>query len=97
MKPSIGIKFTTNLVQSLICHEHIVGSSPMDGTFYVPLQKNEYSPVFFVDVSPKGMRQKIYRCTRPEASPPISRLTSDTVAKLTSPKIECFKQDAAAA
>src|SRR5690606_32526542 len=38
-----------------------------------------------------------YRCTRPEASPPISFSTSATPTRLKSPEIECLRQLAATA
>ena len=38
-----------------------------------------------------------YLCTRPEASPPASFLTSSTLTMLKSPSTECFKQLAATA
>ena len=40
---------------------------------------------------------KFYLATLPEASPPISLVTSSTVTKLESPFMVCFKQDAATA
>lgn len=39
----------------------------------------------------------IYRCTRPEPSPPASFSTSETVTRLKSPSMECFRAEAATA
>ena len=38
-----------------------------------------------------------YRCTRPEAFPPIKLRTSSTVTRLTSPSMVCLSAEAAAA
>lgn len=41
--------------------------------------------------------EEIYRCTRPEPSPPASFSTSETVTRLKSPSMECFRAEAATA
>lgn len=41
--------------------------------------------------------EMIYRCTRPEPSPPASFSTSETVTRLKSPSMECFRAEAATA
>ena len=99
-------KFHTCSLRSIFSHAHVARENDFTS---LPPAGGKLCEAFFDTLHDPGGHwlpgscygkegdRMFYRCTRPEPSPPASFSTSETVTRLKSPSMECFRAEAATA